>query len=115
MTVAELSPDTFTKIYDDVWIKMHEQEAAADNPNPEETVDQVKIGTQISNEPGTTNQADTGANDSGNDATSSGSGRKLASVTTRLVSAVLPMFGIRKKKKLHLFLSSVWECFVILI
>ncbi len=95
-----------------LWIKGHEKEAAEKNPNskPElEIIEQVKNETNSADETATTSttqaaQPDsTAAEDDGSNAASnpvveddsdSGSGRQLASVAARFVSAALRVFGI---------------------
>lgn len=80
----EFTPETFTKVYEDAWIKQHEEEAATNNPNPEseqEIIDEVK--------------GETGSTDGGTDPIDdSAGGRKLALVAARFVSAALRVFGI---------------------
>ena len=96
----EFTPENFKKVYKDTWIKSHEQEAAKKNPNAEaelEIIAQVD-GTQASDENETPAQSDASGADGDTPAeaedASSGSGRKLASVSTRFVSAALRVFGI---------------------
>jgi hypothetical protein len=80
----EFTPETFTKVYEDAWIKQHEEEAATNNPNPEseqEIIDEVK--------------GETGSTDGGTDPIDdSAGGRKLALVAARFASAALRVFGI---------------------
>ena len=114
-TTDKFTPDTFKDVYANVWIKEHEEEAAEKNPNPDA---ELVIIDQVKNETNGNNGGTGGANDSmggdGNDnldgntgtgdldalhSTDEGdhsgtTGRKLASVTTRFVSAALRMFGI---------------------
>mmetsp|Transcript_10332 Transcript_10332/g.20712 ORF Transcript_10332/g.20712 Transcript_10332/m.20712 type:complete len:351 (+) Transcript_10332:96-1148(+) len=117
-TADEFTPDTFKDVYADVWIKEHEQEAAENNPNPEA---EEAIIEQVKNETNSNNGGTGGADDStggdgtdnldgnagtvdldannGGTATDEGdpsdtTGRKLASATTRFVSASLRIFGI---------------------
>ena len=95
----EFTPDKFKQVYMDTWIKGHEFEAAADNPNPNaeaelEIIEEVKNKTDSSDEttaPAAPNTED--ANDA-NPIDDSASGRKLASVAARFVSAALRVFGI---------------------
>lgn len=75
MTTTEVTSGAFETVYSKTWIKEHNEEAATANPNPEAElviVDEVKNNT----------------------GDSSGSTRKLASATNRVVSAVLRLFGI---------------------
>ena len=98
-SVDEFTPETFKQVYKNAWIKEHEKEAAEKNPNPKpelEIVEQVKNETNSSNET-TAAQPDSPAEDVGSDPVvidDSGSGRKLASVAARFVSAALRVFGI---------------------
>ena len=101
-SVDEFTPETFKQVYLDTWIKDHEYEAAIDNPNPLpelEIVEQVKNETSV-DETTTPAQPDsTVMEDDGSDGADpvviddSGSGRKLASVAARFVSAALRVFG----------------------
>ena len=119
-TADEFTPETFKQVYADVWIKEHELEAAEKNPYPEAEeaiIDQVKNETGgnnggtggaddsmggdggSGNSDGNTGTGDLDANDGGAAADDKGdpsgtTGRKLASATTRFVSAALRMFGI---------------------
>jgi hypothetical protein len=117
-TADEFTPETFKQVYADVWIKEHELEAAEKNPYPEAElaiIDQVKNETGgnnggtggaddsmggdggSGNSDGNTGTGDLDANDGGaatDEGDPSGTGRKLASATTRFVSAALRMFGI---------------------
>ena len=82
----------------------HEKEASISNPNAEaelEIIEQMKNDTQPSNESATPTQSDTADEGSADGATPvedeedpSGTGRKLASVASRFVSAALRVFGI---------------------
>jgi hypothetical protein len=105
-TAAELTLDTtFKDVYANVWIKEHEEEAAEKNPNPDS---EMVIVEQVINENNGTGDADSettnnnGSELDGNDGAASGAAeddpstgiRQLASVTTRLASAALRMFGI---------------------
>ena len=94
----EFTPAKFKQVYLDTWIKTHEQ-AAEKNPNPEaesEIIEQVQNETDSADEttapaaPGTA-EAEDGDIDPIDD---SASGRKLASVAARFVSAALRVFGI---------------------
>jgi hypothetical protein len=96
-SVDEYTPDKFKQIYENTWLKNHEDEAAIENPNAEaelEIVDEVKNETDSTGEttapaaPGTAEDGGTGPIDD------SASGRKLASVAARFVSAALRVFGI---------------------
>ena len=104
-TADEFTPETFKQVYADVWIKEHKLEAAVDNPYPEAEmaiIEQVKneinSGVGETDEPASTatNDGNTEADDNNGDVEdpSIGAGRMLASVTTRLASAALRMFGI---------------------
>ena len=93
----EFTPEKFKQVYLDTWIKEHEKEAAEKNPYPEaeqEIIEEVKGETDSSDEttvpaaPGTAEDGDTDPIDD------SSSGRKLASVAARFVSAALRVFGI---------------------
>jgi hypothetical protein len=94
--------ENFKKLHKDTWIKDHLEEAEQ-NPNAEaelEIIEQVN-GTQPSNETETpiqSNTVDEGGADGGSPAEAeddpSGTGRKLASVAARFVSAALRVFGI---------------------
>jgi len=98
----EFTPDKFKQVYMDTWIKQHEKEAAENNPNPEseqEIIEEVKNETDSTGE--TTSSAEPGTGDGGTvtgPATpiedDSSSGRKLASVAARFVSAALRVLGI---------------------
>ena len=111
-TVDEFTPEKFKQIYLDTWIKDHEEEAAENNPFPEAElaiIEQVKNETNSADETAPTASTtpaaqpdSTAADDGGNsDGTNnpvveddSGSGRQLASVAVRFVSAALRAFGI---------------------
>ena len=118
-TADEFTPETFKQVYADVWIKEHEEEAAEKNPNPdaeEAIIGQEENETNANgstggaddsmggdggsgNSDGNTGTGDLDANDGGAAADDNGdpsgtTGRKLASATTRFVSAALRMFGI---------------------
>ena len=98
----EFTPEKFKQVYMDTWIKQHEKEAAENNPNPEseqEIIEEVKNETDSTGE--TTSSAEPGTGDGGTvtgPATpiedDSSSGRKLASVAARFVSAALRVLGI---------------------
>lgn len=88
-TVDEFTPETFKQVYKDNWIKEHEQEAAEKNPNPEDDTDSTDETTSTAAPPGT------GGTDTSTPVDDdSSSGRKLASITARFVSAGLRIFGI---------------------
>ena len=100
-SVDEFTPETFKQVYFNTWIKDHEKEAATDNPNPLpefEIVEQVKNETNYDDTNTTAPaQPDSPAEDVGSDTVGiddSASGRKLASVGARFVSAALRVFGI---------------------
>ena len=100
-SIDEFTPEKFKQVYYDTWIKDHEEEAAISNPNPLpelEIVEQVKNETNYVDETTAPAQPDsTAAEDDGSDPVAiddSGSGRKLASVGARFVSAALRVFGI---------------------
>ena len=100
-SVDDFTPETFKQIYLNTWIKNHEDEAAEENPNPLpelEIVEQVKNETNSVDETTAPAQPEsTAAEDDGSDPVvidDSGSGRKLASVGARFVSAALRVFGI---------------------
>ena len=108
-SVDEFTPETFKQVYLDTWIKDHEFEAATDNPFPDAElaiIEQVKNETNYVDDSATTSttpvQPDsTAVEDGGSDAANpvvedddSGSGRQLASVAARFVSAALRVFGI---------------------
>ena len=99
----EFTPDKFKQVYDDAWIKGHEQEAAEKNPNADAElaiIEQVMNETDSAGE--TTVPAEPNTEDGGSgtnpatpiDDDSAGNGRKLASVAARFVSAGLRVFGI---------------------
>ena len=117
MSVAELTPDAFQEVYANVWIDLAAAEAANDNPYPEdaleiiEEVEEEVEAAGIEVEDGDEHAIDAAANDGaeadanagatggGDDAAAAedpslGNRRKLASVTTRVVTAALHMFGI---------------------
>ena len=89
-----------------MWIKEHEEEAVVDNPNPEAElmiIEQVKnetsSGTEEIEEPAPTASANNIGNDdtemgAKDDVSSTGTGRKVVSATSRLALATLRMFGI---------------------
>jgi hypothetical protein len=80
----EFTPAKFKQIYEETWIKQHEDEVAEKNPNAEaelEIIDEVKTEAD-STDGGTV--ADDG----------SGTRRKLVSVAGRFISAALRVFGI---------------------
>ena len=80
----EFTPEKFNQVYEDVWTKEHEKEAASDNPNPgaeSEIIEEVKNEAD-STDPATPIDGD------------SGTRRKLVSVAGRFVSASLRVFGI---------------------
>ena len=105
-SVDEFTPEKFKQVYFDTWLKAHEEQAAVMNPNSEaelEIIEQVKNETNYADDTATTTpvQPDsTAAEDGGNSdganpvEDDSGSGRKLASVAARFVSAALRVFGI---------------------
>ncbi len=100
-TVDEFTPAKFKQVYRDTWIKEHEFEAAEDNPNPgaeQEIIDEVKDEMESADETTSSAEPET-AEDGGTNAAAtieedSASGRKLASVAARFVSAALRVFGI---------------------
>jgi len=80
----EFTPEKFNQVYEDVWTKEHEKEAASDNPNAgaeSEIIEEVKNEAD-STDPATPIDGD------------SGTRRKLVSVAGRFVSASLRVFGI---------------------
>ena len=93
----EFTPDKFKQVYFDAWIKSHEKEAAENNPNPQaelEIIEEVKGEADSTGETTAPAESDT-EEDSGTDPIDdSASGRKLASVVARFVSAALRVFGI---------------------
>ena len=104
-SVDEFTPETFKQVYSKTWIKDHEYEAAVMNPFPDAElaiIEQVKNETNYVDDTATATpvqpdntEEDGGivdANPVGGDP--SGSGRKLASVASRFVSAALRIFGI---------------------
>ena len=99
-SVDDFTPEIFNKVYEDAWIKSHEEEAAADNPNSDaelEIVEEVKNETDSADEIVTPPaQPDSTEEDDGTDPFDDpASGRKLASVVAaRFVSAALRVFGI---------------------
>ena len=105
-SVDEFTPEKFKQVYFNTWIKDHEEEAAEKNPNAETElaiIEQVKNETNYVDDTATAapDQPDgTAADDGGSDAANpaveddSGSGRQLASVAARFVSAALRVFGI---------------------
>ena len=98
----EFTPETFKQVYKDTWIKEHEQEAAENNPNPDaelDIIEEVKDETDSAGETTSTAEPNTGDGGSSTDPAApidddSSSGRKLASITARFVSAGLRIFGI---------------------
>ena len=106
-SVNEFTPETFKQVYYDTWIKDHEEEAAEKNPFPEAElaiIEQVKNETNSADgtanaapvEPDSTAEED-GGSDSANpvvEEDDSASGRQLASIAARFVSAALRVFGI---------------------
>ena len=104
-SVDEFTPETFKQVYYDTWIRGHEFEAVISNPNPLpelEIIEQVKNETNYVDDtaPITPVEPDSPAEDGSNcDGANpveddSGSGRKLASIAARFVSAALRVFGI---------------------
>ena len=98
-SVDEFTPETFKQVYMNTWIKTHEYEAANANPNPGpemEIVEQVKDEMSPADETATTtpDQPDSTAMEDPVVQDDSGSGRQLASVAARFVSAALRVFGI---------------------
>ena len=101
-SVDEFTPEKFKQVYLDTWIKDHEKEAATDNPNPLpelEIVEQVKNETSVDETTTPVQPGSTAAEGDGSDGATpveddSASGRKLASVAARFVSAALHVFGI---------------------
>ncbi len=98
-SVDEFTPAKFKQAYLNTWIKDHKEEEAEDNPNPEaelEIIEQVQNQNETDStdettapaEPSTAEDGDTDPIDD------SASGRKLASVAARFVSAALRVFGI---------------------
>ncbi len=100
----EFTPEKFTQVYEDTWIKQHEKEVASDDPNAEaeqEIIEEVKGETDSAGETTSTTEPNTEDGGSGSDVStpieeddSAGNGRKLASVAARFVSAGLRVFGI---------------------
>ena len=93
----EFTPVKFKQVYSDAWIKEHEKEAATDNPNAEaelEIIEEVKGETDSSDETTAPAAPNTEDADDANPIDDSASGRKLASVAARFVSAALRVFGI---------------------
>ena len=103
-SVDEFTPERFKQVYLNTWIRDHEDEAATDNPFPEaelDIIEQVKNETNYVDETATAApvQSDSSAGDGTDGANNpvdsdSGSGRQLASVAARFVSAALRVFGI---------------------
>ncbi len=102
-TVDEFTPEKFKQVHLKTWIKDHVEEAATANPNPDAElaiIEQVKNETNYVDETTAPAEPDSSEDDGGIDAANpvgddpSGSGRKLASVASRFVSAALRIFGI---------------------
>ena len=98
-TAFEFTPETFQMVYANVWIKLSEAEATSSNPFPENQLEITKEVIEKMQAAGmkiisTKNDVDkAGADTTGEEDPSLGNGRKLASLTTRLVSAALHLFG----------------------
>ena len=100
VTTSEFTPETFKKVYQEVWSKTHKDEVAEENAKPEaesqvtETEEVEKPGDipvePINNE----GSSGDGGVDAPQDDDPSGTERKLASVSARFVSVALRMFGI---------------------
>ena len=100
-TTDKFTPDKFKQVYEDTWIKGHEQEAAEKNPNAGaelEMIEEAKNNTDSADETTAPAELDTkedGGTDGADPIDDSASGRKLASsVAARFVSAALRVFGI---------------------
>ena len=104
-SVDEFTPETFKRVYLNTWTKDHEKEAATDNPNVESElaiIEQVKNETNYVDGTAPTTPVESDSTVDGSDAANpvveddsdSGSGRQLASVAARFVSAALRVFGI---------------------
>ena len=100
-SAAEFTPANFEQVYGDTWIQEHNNEAATQNPNADaeqEIIDEVKNEANSAGETTTPAEPSNTEEDSGpspvNPVDDSGSGRKLASVAARFMSAALRVFGI---------------------
>ena len=105
-SVDEFTPEKFKQVHLDTWIKLHEKEAAEENPNPGpelEIIEQVKNETNYADDTATATSVESDGTDAQDDGGSdgeypveddSGSGRQLVSVAARFVSAALRVFGI---------------------
>ncbi len=85
-SVDEFTPAKFKQVYEDTWIKGHQDEAATDNPNAGA---ESEIIEEVKNEADSTDAATATPIDD-----DSGTRRKLVSVAGRFVSAALRVFGI---------------------
>lgn len=98
-TAFEFTPETFQMVYANIWIKLAKAEAANSNPFPDSQLKTVKevigkmqdAGMKLI---GNNNEVDTSNTADATEDPSFGNRRKLASLTTRLVSAALRMFGL---------------------
>ena len=97
----EFTPEKFKQVYLNTWIKEHEKEAATQNPNADAElaiIEQVKNETNYVDDTAATSntpvESDSTAVEDPVVEDDSGSGRKLASVAARFVSAALRVFGI---------------------
>mmetsp|Transcript_20425 Transcript_20425/g.47963 ORF Transcript_20425/g.47963 Transcript_20425/m.47963 type:complete len:320 (+) Transcript_20425:140-1099(+) len=87
MDVTELTPEQFMPMYKKVWTENHEMEAIVDNPNPEaemEIVEKAKDGDDGDSIMAMGDEEDT----------STGSGRRLGSITPGVLSVALRIFGL---------------------
>ena len=99
----EFTPEKFKQVYEGTWIKQHTGEEEKDENNSdaqaeEEIIEEVKNETDSANETTTSAKTNSTVEDAGTNPTTpiddSSSGRKLASVAARFVSAALRVFGI---------------------
>ena len=104
-SVDEFTPENFKQVYRNAWIEAHKEQAAVTNPDSEaelEIIEQVKNETNYVDDtaptpvqPDSTAVENGGGSDGANPVEDdSGSGRQLASVAARFVSAALRVFGI---------------------
>jgi hypothetical protein len=98
-TKVDLTPEAFVKVYANAWIKSHKEEAATDNPYPDaelEIVAEVENSTETGGDSNSdaTGDGDSDAAGATDSSTNAGATRKLASATTRVVSAALRLFGV---------------------
>ena len=106
MTAADLTPESFKQVYLDAWVKTHLEEAAANNQNAQaelDIIEKVKKETtnivveDITKPAADSSEGESQAIDVDSSATTqdpSGTGRRMALVTLRLIAVTFIVFVI---------------------